>query len=86
MTYELIFRPPRDHRPAAARSPQLQQPQVDERDRTQPGGNGRGGLGSGTDEATGVIDVEAVEAKGVAFISNGFDGGAASVGDEDTVR
>ena len=59
---------------------------MDERDRTQPSGDGRGGFGSGADKATGVLDVEAVEAKGVAFISNGLDGGAASVGDEDTVR
>ena len=88
------FRASGDHRPPAYRSPQLQQPQVDKRDRAQPGGCNacfRGGVatGNGANKAAGGgggDDIEAVEAEAVPFVRNGLDGGAASVGDADALR
>ena len=83
-----------NHRPPADRSPQLQQPQVDERDRAQPGGGNDcfgGGVatGDGAVKAAGGggdVFVEAVEAEAVPFVRNGLDGGAASVGDANALR
>ena len=65
---------------------------MDERDRAQPGGDDDGvGVDShvGGDEAASVFVVvaaEAVEAKGVALVDGGVDGGEAALGDEDAVR
>ena len=82
-----------NHRPPADRSPQLQQPQVDERDRAQPGGGNRG-FGGGVETGDGAVKaaggggdvVEAVEAEAVPIVRNGLDGGAASVGDANALR